>query len=356
MNGLSRLKLIVLSLVVVAVIPSRFAWAADENAFYAGAGIGISNLEPDTSGTAYAINKKRDFAWKLFLGYRLNKDINFEAYYSDLGRVTLSPSGQIAYQDMGVSAMYHFHRFNYPGDHIDLFLRAGVGFMQNQANINYDRRNNTHLMLGLGLEYPINNQLALRADLDMYDYDAQFVSVNLVYRFGNKPEQKAVASHVRNTSPPPHTTPIVKAPADADGDGVSDDNDQCPDTPVGEKVDVHGCKLDVVINLKGVKFATGSAVIVPHSSTQLDDVANTLQRYPQLNIEVAGHTDSQGISAYNRRLSQQRADAVRRYLIEKGIDTERITAKGYGEDKPIADNKTAAGRAENRRVEIHISE
>jgi len=353
MNGIRTLKLVVV-LVVIAVMPSRLAWAAADSGLYAGAGVGISNLEPETNGTIYAVDKKRDFAWKLFLGYRLNDDINIEAYYSDLGEVTLSPSGQIAYQDMGVSAMYYFSRFDQFNKPINLFVRAGVGTMQNQANINYDRRNTAHLMLGLGLEYPIDKQLAVRADLDLYDYDAQFVSVNLVYRFGNKPVQASEPPQVQVTPPPPETAPIVKAPADTDGDGVNDENDQCPGTPAGEKVDAHGCKLDVVINLKGVKFKSGSAEIVADSSSQLDEVAGTLQRYPQLKIEVAGHTDSRGNSVYNRKLSQQRADAVRRYLIGKAIAADRMTAKGYGEDKPIADNHTQAGRAENRRVEIHI--
>jgi OOP family OmpA-OmpF porin len=85
----------------------------------------------------------------------------------------------------------------------------------------------------------------------------------------------------------------------------------------------------------------------------LDGAVATLARYPQLRIEVAGHTDSRGADAYNRALSQRRADAVRAYLAEKGASNE-LTSRGYGEGQPIADNRTDAGRQQNRRVVLRI--
>ncbi len=104
--------------------------------------------------------------------------------------------------------------------------------------------------------------------------------------------------------------------------------------------------------LKGVNFASAKAVLIGDSEQILDRVAASLIDHPDVRIEVAGHTDSQGSDAYNLKLSQQRADAVRSYLIEKGVAADRLVAKGYGETKPIADNGTPEGRAENRRVEL----
>jgi outer membrane protein OmpA-like peptidoglycan-associated protein len=147
-------------------------------------------------------------------------------------------------------------------------------------------------------------------------------------------------------------------PKDSDGDGVLDPQDKCPNTPKGTQVDADGCpkvfeegKKELI--LEGVNFETGKATLLPESKAILDKVGASLANYPNLKVEVAGHTDSRGAHAMNMKLSQSRAETVREYLIGKGVAGSQLTAKGYGPDKPIADNKTDAGRAENRRVELH---
>ncbi len=141
---------------------------------------------------------------------------------------------------------------------------------------------------------------------------------------------------------------------DSDGDGIVNRLDQCPDTVAGEKVDSKGCKLHDKIVLKGVKFANGSAELIGESERILSDVANTLLRHPDLVVELAGYTDNRGSIGYNVRLSQRRAEAVRDYLIDQGVPGANLKAKGYGPANPVASNNTRAGRAENRRVEMHI--
>ncbi|MBV2234853.1 MAG: TolC family outer membrane protein [Sterolibacterium sp.] len=148
--------------------------------------------------------------------------------------------------------------------------------------------------------------------------------------------------------------PVIK---DSDGDGIPDDRDACPDTPPGTRVDVRGCPLKEVTALQGVTFEYYSAKLRPESRPVLDDVAATLQKNADLKVEIAGHTDNQNRSKnpqLNVDLSQQRATAVMEYLISRGIAADRLTAKGYGETQPVADNATAEGQAKNRRVELRI--
>jgi outer membrane protein OmpA-like peptidoglycan-associated protein len=143
---------------------------------------------------------------------------------------------------------------------------------------------------------------------------------------------------------------------DSDGDGVTDDKDLCPATVAGTSVDAKGCtslfQAGTPLILSGVNFETGKAILLPESQGILDQVAQSLVDNPDVNVEVGGHTDNTGRTATNVRLSEARANAVRDYLIEKGVDGGRITAKGYGQENPVADNATAAGRAANRRVEL----
>jgi OOP family OmpA-OmpF porin len=136
---------------------------------------------------------------------------------------------------------------------------------------------------------------------------------------------------------------------DDDGDGIPDSQDKCPNTPKGERVDGTGCPFNQEILLQGVKFANNSADLLPESSAVLDRAMATLKRYPELNIEVAGHTDSVGSDAYNLQLSARRAETVLKYLQAGGV-TNSMTSRGYGERQPIASNATDEGRQQNRRV------
>jgi len=147
-------------------------------------------------------------------------------------------------------------------------------------------------------------------------------------------------------------------PLDSDGDGVPDYADKCPGTPAGMKVNADGCPLlfepgKTAVVLEGVNFASNSAVLDPSSTQTLDKVANFVQYNPAgYKLEVAGYTSSTGTRAHNMKLSQQRAEAVVAYLVSKGVPASMLVAKGYGPDFPIDTNATAAGRANNRRVEL----
>jgi outer membrane protein OmpA-like peptidoglycan-associated protein len=148
-------------------------------------------------------------------------------------------------------------------------------------------------------------------------------------------------------------------PMDTDNDGVCDGMDKCADTKAGAKVDNSGCPISEFIPepekpvvLYGVHFESNKSILTADSKTILDQVAASLIERPDVKVEIGGHTDSQGADAYNLKLSNSRADAVMQYLISKGVKAGNLTAKGYGETLPIADNNTDEGRAKNRRVEL----
>lgn len=143
---------------------------------------------------------------------------------------------------------------------------------------------------------------------------------------------------------------------DNDGDGVADADDKCPGVKGLPTND--GCPKTQEIQrgklvLAGVTFMSGKAVLTVNSYTILDQVYESLAEWQEVKLEIQGHTDSQGSDVANLKLSQARAEAVRMYLIKKGISPDRLRAVGYGEANPIADNTTAEGRERNRRVEMH---
>jgi len=142
---------------------------------------------------------------------------------------------------------------------------------------------------------------------------------------------------------------------DNDGDGIPDTLDNCPKNP--GVAETQGCPKTKEITrgqliLKGVNFESGKAKLLAGSFKVLDEMVESLREWPEVTIEVQGHTDNTGNPSKNLELSQARAETVRLYMIDKGVDPKRITAVGYGQTRPIADNKSRDGRSRNRRVEI----
>jgi len=141
---------------------------------------------------------------------------------------------------------------------------------------------------------------------------------------------------------------------DDDGDNVVNHLDDCPNTRANAPVDASGCEIRSTVELRGVNFASSSDRLLTGAEQVLDDAIVWLQKNPHLVVEVAGHTDSDGAATANLGLSERRAYTVRDYLISGGINSARLTARGYGESEPVADNATPEGKAENRRVELRI--
>lgn len=156
------------------------------------------------------------------------------------------------------------------------------------------------------------------------------------------------------TVPAPGTADGCPVAKDSDGDGIMDDKDKCPTVAAPGTAD--GCPPPAPapkkLVLEGVNFDNDKATLRPEAHGILDKAAATLKEWGDVKVEVAGHTDSRSDDDYNQRLSQRRAEAVRTYLIGKGVAADRLTAKGYGESSTVADNESEEGRFKNRRVEL----
>jgi len=145
----------------------------------------------------------------------------------------------------------------------------------------------------------------------------------------------------------PAPKPVAK-PMDSDGDGVTDDKDKCPNTPKGATVDARGCWTYAAV----VMYDFDSAEIKSEAYPMLDEAVLILGKNPELKVEIDGHTDNVGPAAYNMNLSERRAKAVMQYFVDKGVEAQRLTTKGFGSTNPAASNDTKEGRAKNRRVEL----
>ncbi|HEU4669961.1 MAG TPA: OmpA family protein, partial [Dyella sp.] len=196
-------------------------------------------------------------------------------------------------------------------------------------------------------------------------YGDWFLGFSIVSRFGAPPAPPAPA-----VAPPPPKPDC--STLDSDKDGVNDCDDKCPATAAGTIVGPDGCPQKVVIDLRGVNFKfdypkkghvkadeIGKALAEPtaDSLSILDQAVDTLQRYPQVKVMVAGYTDSKGTEQYNQALSERRAQIVYDYLTSHGVDASRLEGPvGHGENDPVDTNDTDAGRARNRRTELQVQQ
>ena len=169
------------------------------------------------------------------------------------------------------------------------------------------------------------------------------------------------------STPKGATVDAKGCPMDSDGDGVPDGLDGCPNTPAGLKVDASGCPIEVteketemldtgMIRLQNVNFETGKSALLPESYAALDEVGGILLKWPQLQIEIGGHTDSRGRAVKNQMLSEERAQAVKDYLVDKfpGLAAAQLSVKGYGANRPLVPNTSALNMSKNRRVEFKV--
>src|SRR5690606_34329475 len=257
----------------------------------------------------------------------------------------------------GISLDFRRH-FLAEGRSWNPYLLMGVGYQRSEEEfdafpspVSPGEREDGNLAAKIGFgaqgdvgRVAIRTELAYRADFDDTSVNAPsedwfgdvLASVGIVIPLGPEP-----------------TAPVAPAPApaapscadmDSDGDGVNDCDDRCPDSQPGQTIGPDGCPVPVSIDLKGVNFDFDKSTLRPDAVSILNEAIEILKRYPELRVEVAGHTDSKGTDAYNQSLSERRARAVYDYLASNGIDSSRMVGPtGYGESRPIAPNTNDDG-------------
>jgi OmpA-OmpF porin, OOP family len=241
---------------------------------------------------------------------------------------------------------------------ISPYLLGGFGYQSSDYE-GAERDDNVTASLGLGLMWDLARsadgsrtvqlrpEVRTRWDLQSGDPLNDIVAqVGIAFGWG-APRPAPVAAAPVVAPPPPPPPPAPEKCGDADGDGVCDEVDKCPNTSAGAKVDKVGCPLEQTLKLL---FDFDSAELRPESITELERLVTFMGDVPFATALVEGHTDSIGTEAYNQGLSDRRAKAVFDYLTARGVDPARLKSIGHGELKPIADNATAEGRQMNRRV------
>ena len=309
---------------------------------------GAFTLTPQLGGYIFEGDQgpeEHDFYLGLGAGYVLNEHIGLEG--------TLGDSSAYLYK---IDGLYYFK----PCCNIQPYVAAGIGGLSIDADEN---GSSTKFILdcGGGAQYFITDNLAVRGDMRyLITIDQGFnnlmYTAGVTYYFGGgapapapapapvaaAPAPPAPVVEAPAPPPPPAPAPVVEAPAPpppAPAPVV-----EAPAPIVEEKV------IDVLVEFDFDKY-----FVRPIYHDELKRVSDYLKQYPNNMAELQGHTDGKGKAAYNKKLSQERVDAVREYMIKEfGVDGTKLTAVGYGMEKPIATNKTDEGRQRNRRVELHI--
>ncbi|MCY1497839.1 Outer membrane porin F [compost metagenome] len=280
------------------------------------------------------------------IGYFLTDDVELALSYGEYHDIrTQATNKDIKGENGALTALYHFGQ---PGAGLRPYVSAGVGH-QTIGQEAGGRDHTTQGILGAGLKYYFTEHFYARGGVDgLYNFDRgdseYMAGVGIGVNFGG-------------AKPLPPAEPVAEVCADSDNDGVCDNVDKCPDTPANVTVDADGCPAvaETVRVELDVKFDFDKSVVKEESYGDIKNLADFMQQYPATTTTVEGHTDSVGTDAYNQKLSERRADAVKDVLVNQyGVGAERVDSVGYGESRPVADNATADGRAVNRRVEAEV--
>lgn len=348
-----------------------------DDRWYITSSAGINKQDSDR-GTRNAGFVALGFGKFLSKNWSLDAEVNYQnPRFDDKGVIHNNRTAGLRAQDLnwsqyGISFDVRRH-FVAEGRNWNPYLLAGLGYQRSEEE--YDafpspnspgqsEDGNLAAKVGGGLQgdigrVAIRTELAYRADFndnsanrpDENWFGDVLASVGFVIPLGPEAED----------APPPAPAPTPApscADQDGDGDGVNNCNDRCPNSQAGEAVGADGCKVDIKIDLKGVNFNFDKATLRPDAVAILNEAVEILKRYPDMRVEVAGHTDLCGNDGYNQSLSQRRAQTVYDYLTSNGIDAGRLSGPiGYGESRPLEQTAQTLPECKsdtNRRTELNV--
>ncbi|WP_445428044.1 OmpA family protein [Alishewanella sp. HL-SH05] len=289
-----------------------------------------------------------DDAWGVGadIGYRVNETWGVRFEYARQSFNSLTQDSRVTGDRFGLDAMYHLANTN-------LYLVGGWKHFEN--DIAFDAVN-----IGVGYRYFVSPAVALFVEGNRFrginngDWNDASLKAGATWVFG----AEATAAPTPAPAPAPAPAPM---PVDSDRDGVVDSQDKCPNTPAAHKVDAQGCtiyteKMDRVGDVDiEVRFAFDSAAVSADGQTEVNQLAAFMKRFPEAVVFIEGHASNIGNAAYNMRLSERRAKAIADLLTAQGINSSRITSKGFGVTQLRVEGNTRAAHAANQRIEAKVT-
>lgn len=353
----NTLKVVLLT----SMLPLAASASQELTPWYVGAGLGVNNYEHIATDNG----DDNPYAWDIFAGYMFNDYFGAEIGYRDLGSADWTTGG--ISNDAGVKGATLGLVGVWPlGNRWSLSAEAGAMYytLENSQHTGTTSSsyssNDFAPYVGAGVGYNFTDNLKLQAkyrryenlddtDFNTIEADSNYWGLELSYRFGTPAAAAPVAAAV-----------VAAAPVDSDNDGVYDDKDECPATPATHKVDSVGCTLYENVkkqeDVGSIQFANDSAVVKKEYYKDIERLANYMNKNPEFTVEIAGHASNVGKPEYNMVLSDKRADAVTKILVEKyGISQSRVTSNGYGITKPLVAGNSKEAHAANRRIEAIVT-
>jgi OOP family OmpA-OmpF porin len=354
--------------VLSALVFSSVAAAQEyDDRWYASAGATLWDVDSDRD------IGKTEMGYQFGFGRFFSRNVSLDAEFNYMNAE--KEGNDLHFTNYGVSLDGRYH-FVADGRTWNPYLLGGAGLLRHREefelinNPNSPGRikgNNVEFHVGAGLQADYGNwgvRTELRGRFDANDESAAApnsdffsdfgVGINVLYRFGEAAKPAPAPVEAAPLPPPPPPAPTCDQ-LDDDGDGVNNCEDKCPASQAGQAIGPDGCPVALTIDLRGVNFDFDRATLRPESAAILDEAAEVLGKYPQLKVEVAGHTDSVGADAYNQGLSERRAKAAYDYLLAHGVSAAQLVGpNGYGESRPIDSNDNSDGRARNRRTELNV--
>lgn len=339
---------------IVALLATALTVSAQER-FELGIGAGTSH---PFAASAFKDSSTSGDVQQYWLGYGFDKNWGVELGLDNFD----FDKSDMKSQFIDLAATYRF----VPQSWVHPIAKLGLGSMTTK-NIADDKNSGIGAKFALGLEadfkyisigalanYIYADKVVILDNNAEKIKHAQAILPTAFLTVHNALEEDKKSEPVAQVAPAPVAPVVVKK--DSDGDGVSDEDDKCPNTPAGVVVNEIGCSEKEKASVKlQVEFLKGKADLDNKFEGDVENLANFMKKFPNTKVDIEGHTDTTGSLKLNNTLSQKRAESVKAALVAKGIDASRITAKGYGPSRPIASNKTKEGRAANRRVMAEIA-